>query len=328
MASIRLVVSRETWPIAGTFNIARGSKNTAEVVVARLERGGHTGRGECVPYGRYGETVDGTVAVLEQLRQEVERGLDRHTLQRCLPAGAARNALDCAFWDLEAKEAGVRVYELADLDAPAPVATAYTLSLDTPDAMGRAAAANATRPVLKLKLAGEGDLARVEAVRRNAPQARLVVDANEGWDADMVEPFSAQLAQVGVALVEQPLPAENDAALASLNSAVPLCADESCHTAADIERLVGLYSCVNIKLDKSGGLTEALGLYRAARAAGLQVMVGCMVGTSLGMAPAALLAGGAEYVDLDGPLLLQQDRQPGLRYEGSVVFPPDPELWG
>jgi len=328
MESPRLHISREDWPIAGAFTIARGSKTTASVVVARLQRGGLVGRGECVPYPRYDETPEGVERALQELVAEVEAGLDREALQDRLPAGAARNALDCAFWELEAKEAGVGVRHLAGLPASGPLHTAYTLSLDTPENMGRTARDNAERPLLKLKLAGEGDLERVAAVRQNAPQARLVVDANEGWSAAMVEPFCAELAALGVDLVEQPLPVADDGALAGMHSAVPLCADESCHTAADIGRLVGLYDCVNIKLDKSGGLTEALRLHHEARRSGLRVMVGCMVGTSLGMAPAALLAHGAEFVDLDGPLLLERDRRPGLRYEGSRLWPPEPAFWG
>ena len=258
----------------------------------------------------------------------IAAGLDRLDLQNKLTSGAARNALDCAFWDLEAKRTGTSVRQLLGLPPLQPLTTAYTLSLDTPEKMGQAAAQQANRPLLKIKLAGSGDLERITAIRQNAPNARLIVDANEGWQATMVEPFSAELAALGVTLIEQPLPAGADAVLADLDHPVPLCADESCHTAADIAALVGRYDLVNIKLDKTGGLTQALALIQAARTAGLGIMVGCMVGTSLGMAPAVLLAQEADYVDLDGPLLLAQDRDHGLRYTGSVVHPPSPALWG
>ena len=329
MASLELRVRTESWPIAGSFAISRGAKTSADVVVVELADGAATGRGECVPYARYGKSLKGVAAAVEALRGELTSGgVGRAELQRALPAGAARNALDCAFWDLEARRAGRRVYELAGLPPPVPVATAYTLSLDTPEAMGRAAAAQKERPLLKIKLGGEGDIERIAAIRENAPQSQLIVDANEGWSAAELEGCGSRLADLDVALIEQPLPAAGDAVLERLEHPVPLCADESCHTSADVERLAGRYEFVNVKLDKTGGLTEALAVVAAARAAALGVMVGCMVGTSLAMAPAALLAREADFVDLDGPLLLQGDRNPGLHYEGSLLYPPAPELWG
>ncbi len=330
---IGLDVRRESWPIRGGFTISRGTKTTAVVVVAELsmtEPDGRTvtGRGECVPYARYGESVGGIVEAIESLRDRLADGLDRLGLQHVLPAGAARNALDCAFWDLEAKRAGHRVWQLLGLSAPQPVTTAYSLSLDEPAAMGRAAADNAERPLLKLKLAGADDLARVEAVRENAPNARLIVDANEGWSLDDYVELAPRLAVLGVELIEQPLPAGKDAALAGMHRPVPVCADESCHDTASLAAIEGRYDAVNIKLDKTGGLTEALKLDEAARTQGYKIMVGCMLATSLAMAPAMLIAQDALVVDLDGPLLLARDRPEGLKAEGSVIYPPEPELWG
>ena len=324
----RLAVRQESWPLAQAFTISRGSRTAAEVVVAELVEGAHRGRGEGVPYTRYGETVAGVLAALEAMAPAIVGGLDRAGLQAAMPAGAARNALDAALWDLEAKISGKSVSRLAGLDPPGPLTTAYTLSLDAPEAMGRAAGAHAARPLLKIKLTGEGDLERVRAVRAAAPRARLIVDANEAWSADHFERYALALAELGVALIEQPLPAGADEALARLPHPIPVCADESCHTSADLDDLVGRYEVVNVKLDKTGGLTEALRLAAAARARGFRLMVGCMVGTSLAMAPAILVAQGAEFVDLDAPLLLARDRQPGLRYEGSVLFPPTRALWG
>ena len=324
----RLSVARRAWPLAQAFTISRGSRTTAEVVVAEVHDGEFRGRGECVPYPRYGESVDSVVAALEAMKGAVFSGLDRHELQRAMPPGAARNALDAAFWDLDAKRDDRRAADLAGIGAMKPVVTAYTLSLDTPEKMGEAAAAQRDRPLLKLKLSGDGDIERVRAVRRSAPQSRLIVDVNEGWSERHLAEVMPVLAEFGVELIEQPLPAGADEALARVPRPIPVCADESCHTAADLDRLAGKYDAVNIKLDKTGGLTEALALAEAAAARGFAIMVGCMIGTSLAMAPAMLVAQRAQVVDLDAPLLLASDRSPGLRYEGSTVYPPDPALWG
>lgn len=319
-----LTASRESFRLKEVFTIARGSRSAAEVVTVTVARGGMTGRGECVPYARYGETVESVIAAIEGLPADI----DRPALQEALPAGAARNAVDCALWDLEAKTAGRRAWELAGLPTPGPVTSAFTLSLAAPEEMEAKARENAHRPLLKIKLGTPDDMPRLEAVRRGAPQARLIVDANEGWTAEVYGDLAPHLVRLGVELVEQPLPAGEDEALRGLPRPLPICADESCHDRASLPALSGLYDLVNIKLDKTGGLTEALALRGAARAAGFKVFVGCMVGTSLAMAPAVLVAQGAEVVDLDGPLLLAEDRVPPLRYEGSTVHPPEPTLWG
>ena len=326
--SLRLTVRVERWPLASTFTIARGSKTEAVVVVAELSDGAVVGRGECVPYARYGESVEGVVAAIEAMAGFIESGGERLRLQGAIGAGAARNALDCAFWDIEAKRAGQPVWRLAGLAEPQPVTTAYTLSLGEPEAMAAAAAKAAHRPLLKVKLGTADDAARIAAVRMAAPNARLIIDANEGWRADNLARNMAACADAGVVLIEQPLPAGEDAALAGLARPVPVCADESLHDRASLAHLAGRYDAINIKLDKAGGLTEALALAQEARAHGLALMVGCMVGTSLAMAPAMMLAGQATVVDLDGPLLLAKDREPGLLYEGSTVHPPQPVLWG
>lgn len=325
----RLTVRAESWPIAGRFTISRGSKTAADVVVVELHAGSASGRGECVPYPRYGETVPGVVAALEALAPQVARGLSRDALQTILPPGAARNALDCALWDLEAKHAGVPVWRLVGLPEPGPLATAETLSLDTPEAMAAKAATLADRPLLKLKVGGEGVLERVAAVREAAPGARLIVDANEAWTLERTREWLPELAALGVALVEQPLPAGRDEGLSALaEPAVPLCADESVHATDGLEALLGRYQVVNIKLDKTGGLTEALRLRRQAETLDFGIMVGCMVGTSLAMAPAVLVAQGAAFVDLDGPLMLREDRTGGLRYRDGWLLPPESALWG
>lgn len=326
--SRRLDVRIETWPLAQAFRISRGAKTEAHTVVAEIADGPHTGRGEAVPYPRYDETPEGTQAAIETLRGAIAEGLTREGLEAALPAGAARNALDCALWDLEAKQAGRPAWALAGLEAPAPCITAVTLSLDTPERMGAAAARHAHLSLLKLKVTGEGDADRIRAVRANAPAARLIVDANEGWTLPMLDDLLPALAALGVEMVEQPLPAADDDALEGQRLALPLCADESCHTRADLPRLAGRYPLVNIKLDKTGGLTEALALAAEAKEMGFRIMVGSMVATSLAMAPAALLAGYADYVDLDGPLLLARDREPGLLYDGARMAPPGPDLWG
>jgi L-alanine-DL-glutamate epimerase-like enolase superfamily enzyme len=324
-----LVVRGETWPIRGSFRISRGAKTEAEVVVVEISDERATGRGEGDPYPRYGEAVAGVIADIEALRTDIEAGLGREELQRRLPAGAARNALDCALIDWEAKATRRSAAGVLGLPRPIPVRTAFTLSLDTPEAMAKAATMAAqTYRTIKLKIAGAGDLERVEAVRRAAPNARLIADANEGWSVDDLYRLTPELGRLGVALIEQPLKAGEDDALIGFASPVPLCADESCHTRADLSRILGRYSHINVKLDKAGGLTEALALTREATAAGLKLMVGCMVSTSLSIAPAMLLARFAEFVDLDGPLLLDRDRIPGLAYRGDELLPPTPDLWG
>ena len=326
--AINLSVRVEHWPLASAFTISRGSKTEAVVVVAELSDGGHRGRGECVPYARYRETPEGVVAALEAMRVSLERGLDRAALQNEMPAGAARNALDCAFWDLQAKREGRRAYELAGLAAPRPLITAYTISLGAPEAMAEAAGRAADRPLLKVKLGGGDDGARIAAVRRAAPRAELIVDANEGWNDDNLVENLAACAQAGVTLIEQPLPEGRDGALLQIKRPIAVCADESVHDRGSLAALVGKYDAINVKLDKTGGLTEALALAAAAERQGFGLMVGCMVGTSLGMAPALLVAQRAKVVDLDGPLLLAKDRPEGLRYAGSRVDPPESALWG
>ena len=325
---VALTVRTERWPIAGSFTIARGAKTEAAVVVAEITDGAVTGRGECVPYARYRETVEGVTAALGAMREALAGGLDRAALQSAMPAGAARNALDCAFWDLEAKAIGKPAHVLASLAAPGPLVTAYTISLGTPDSMAAAAAAASSRKLLKVKLGGEGDPQRIRAVRQAAPDAELIVDANEAWRPDSLAANLAACADAGVTLVEQPLPAGDDAALATIKRPIPVCADESVHDRASLASLVGKYDAVNIKLDKTGGLTEALAMAAAAHALGFEIMIGCMVATSLAMAPAMLLAPRARFVDLDGPLLLARDRAGGLRYDGSLVYPPEAALWG
>jgi L-alanine-DL-glutamate epimerase-like enolase superfamily enzyme len=324
-----LNVAIERFPIAGRFTIARGSRTEAVVVTATISDDDARSRGECVPYARYGETAEGVAETIESLRPRIEAGLDRDGLQAALPPGAARNALDCALWDLDAKRSGVPAHVSAGIDRLRPATTAYTISLDTPEAMAEAAARSAHRPILKIKLgAPDGDFARIRAVRAAAPEAVLLADANEGWTGSNLEAHLAACAEAGFALVEQPLPAGRDEALASAPRLVPLCADESLHDRAGLDRLVGRYEAINIKLDKAGGLTEALALAAAAEERGLAIMVGCMVGTSLAMAPAMLLAARARFVDLDGPLLLARDRDEALVYEDSLVQPPSPALWG
>jgi L-Ala-D/L-Glu epimerase len=326
---MELSVKIEHWPLAGAFTISRGSKTEAVVVVAELRDGSHRGRGECVPYARYGETPEGIVAAIEAVRAALRHGLDRDALQRAMPAGAARNAVDCAFWDLNAKQAGCRAYELAGLAAPKPLVTAYTISLGTPAVMAETAERAALRPLLKVKLGGGGDDGRrIAAVRRAAPQAKLIVDANEGGDEKDLARNLAACAEAGVALIEQPLPEGRDAALARIKRPIPVCADESVHDRAGLDALTGKYDAINIKLDKAGGLTEALALAARAEQRGFGIMVGCMVATSLAMAPAMLVAQRAGIVDLDGPLLLAEDRPEGMRYAGSLAYPPEPALWG
>jgi len=322
----------ERWPIAGGFSISRGTKTEAVVVVAEISldtaAGPRRGRGECTPYARYAETPETTLAAILAMAGAVAAGLTRARLQAAMPPGAARNALDCALLDLEAKTAGRRAWDLLGRPPPAARTTAFTISLGTPEAMAEAAARAAQRPLLKVKLGGDGDEERIAAVRHAAPAAELIVDANEAWNAANLERHLAACAAAGVTLVEQPLPAGRDEALAGIERVVPVCADESVHARASLAALVGRYDAVNIKLDKAGGVTEALAMADAARSLGFEVMVGCMVATSLAMAPAMLVAREARIVDLDGPLLLARDRDDGLRYDGSTVYPPEASLWG
>jgi L-alanine-DL-glutamate epimerase-like enolase superfamily enzyme len=326
---MNLTVRIERWPLQRAFTISRGSKTEAVVVVAELERGGHRGRGEAVPYLRYGETPEGVAATIEAMGAALRGGLDRCGLQTAMPPGAARNALDCALWDLQAKQAGRSAHGLAALPAPKSVVTAYTISLDKPEAMADAAARAASRPMLKVKLGGGGDnTERIAAVRRAAPKAELIVDANEGWGEDALERNLAACAQAGVTLIEQPLPEGRDAVLAQIRRPIPVCADESVHDRASLDAITGKYDAINVKLDKAGGLTEPLALAAEAERRGFDIMVGCMVATSLAMAPAMLVAQRARVVDLDGPLLLAEDRPHGLRYEGSIVHPAEAALWG
>ena len=327
-SALALSVRVERWPIAGSFVISRGAKSEAVVVVAELSRGDHRGRGECIPYARYGETVADVAEAIRAMATELARGLDRTGLQSAMPPGAARNALDCAFWDLEAKCAGRPVHELLGQAPPKPLITAYTISLGTPQEMAQRAAKASGLLLLKIKLGAAGDPARIAAVRHAAPRARLIVDANEAWTPDDLEQNLAACAEAGVTLVEQPLPADRDQALTRATRPIAVCADESAHARSSLPKLVGKYDAVNIKLDKAAGLTEALAMAEEAERLGLTLMVGCMVATSLAMAPALLLAQRAAVADLDGPLLLAHDRPDGLRYEGSLVHPPARALWG
>ncbi len=322
-----LEVAVDRFPLKKPFTISRGSVSELEVVTATIRDGACRGRGECRPYGRYGETVESVAAAIEAARGFIEAGGDRQSLLQKMPAGAARNAVDGALWDLEAKATGLTVQELADLPPPVSALVTYTIGLDTPEAMAAEALACA-RPLLKLKLGGAGDLERVEAVRAAVPDVRLVVDANEAWTPEMVVDWSPRLAELGVELIEQPLHADQDEALFGLARPVPLCADESCHGALDLDRLAPLYDMVNIKLDKTGGLTAALQLAERAEAEGLKIMVGCMMASSLAMAPAFVLAPRAVCLDLDAPLLLARDRQHPIHYDGAMMQPPMRELWG
>jgi L-alanine-DL-glutamate epimerase-like enolase superfamily enzyme len=323
----RLTVTRRAWPLARPITTAHGLESTVDVVVAEISDVESRGRGECVPLQRYSESMDSVVAALEGMKGAIASGLARDTLQSALPPGAARNALDCAFWDMDAKRAYQSVAELAGLGA-VPVMTAFTLDFDTPDKMAEQAAANRTRPLLRLEFVGDGVVERVQAVRQAVPAARLIVDAQESWNEAQLREFMPALSDCRVELIEQPLPADADDALAGLALAVPLCADESCRTVGDLDRLDGKYQAINIKLDKVGGLTEALALAAEAKRRGLRIMVGGGVGTSLGVAPALLVAQQAQIVDLDGPLRLAVDRGAGLRYDGSTIHPADPKLWG
>jgi len=326
--SLSVQVEAQRFEIAGGFKISRETRTHAQVVVVTLQDGAHIGHGECVPYPRYGETLESVQAQIGEIAEVLKEGLTRDQLVEAMPAGAARNAIDCALWDLDAKRTGKRAFELAGTGALKPVTTAFTISVDTPEIMAEKTRAAAHRPLLKVKLAGPGDDARIAAVRQAAPDSTLIVDANEAWDKSCFEANMAACEAAGVALIEQPLPSSDDGLLAGLKRRVVICADESLHPGKSIDGLAAKYDAVNIKLDKAGGLTAALKLVRDARAQDLKVMVGCMLGTSLAMAPAVVIAQEADYVDLDGPLLLAEDRKPGLRFEGSTLYPPEPELWG
>ena len=329
MTERRMIVREESWSIEGGFNISRGRRSVAEVITVEIHQDGVRGRGECVPYRRYGETRENTSAEIERLRLPIENGsLDRMALQSLIGPGAARNALDCALWDLEAKLTDTPVWQLAGLPEPRPFVTAYTISLGTPKEMGASAKKHAARPLLKLKLGGENDIARVRAVRENAPAATIIVDANEAWTPVMVSEYGGELAKLRVKLLEQPLPAGSDSVLDGLGRAIPVCADESFHDHNSIREVARRYDFVNVKLDKTGGLTEAINVISEAKLIGLGIFVGCMVGTSLGMAPAALLGPLAAYVDLDGPLLLSEDRENGFVFENSLMRPASRDLWG
>ncbi|NOC91725.1 dipeptide epimerase [Ruegeria atlantica] len=321
---MQIEVSRDVFQLAQVFTISRGSRTEAKVLTVRVSDGTHQGWGECVPYARYDETLESVEAEIAGLPAE----FSRRSLMDLLPAGAARNAVDCALWDLESKRAGKRAWDLAGLPVPGPEITAYTLSLDTPEAMQAQATENAHRPLLKIKLGTPDDMPRLEAVRAGAPNARIIVDANEGWSAEVYADLAPHLVRLGVTLVEQPLPAGDDDALIGMDRPVPVCADESCHDRASLPGLKGKYDVINIKLDKTGGLTEALELRKAAIAEGYGIMVGCMVGSSLAMAPATLLAQGAMVTDLDGPLLLAEDRDTPLIFDDAGVHPPEAALWG
>jgi L-alanine-DL-glutamate epimerase-like enolase superfamily enzyme len=324
MGDLRIEVTRDRFALAEVFTISRGSRTHADVLTVCVTDGMHRGFGECVPYARYDETLESVTAQIADLPAD----LTRERLQDLLPAGAARNAVDCALWDLAAKQAGVRVWDLIGMPAPLPQVTAFTLSLATPEKMQAQAAKHAHRPLLKIKLGTPDDMARLEAVRRGAPDAAIIVDANEGWTADVYVDLAPHLIRLGVQMVEQPLPAGADDMLGEIARPLPVCADESCHDHSSLPALRGKYDMVNIKLDKTGGLTEALALKKQAVAENYSVMVGCMVGSSLAMAPATLLAQGVAFTDLDGPLLLAEDRDVALHFDTAGVHPPRAALWG
>jgi L-alanine-DL-glutamate epimerase-like enolase superfamily enzyme len=328
MSRIALTTRIERFPTAGAWTISRGSVTEVVVVTAEARLGDHLGRGECRPYPRYDEFPEGVVADIEAVARDLGADPAAVDLNGLMAPGAARNAVDCALWDLRAKMAGKRVWELAGLAAPKPLVTAYSLSLDEPEKMRTKAAQNAHRPLLKVKLGGEGDLERIRAVRAGAPGAKIIVDANEGWTPGSYAELAPELLALGVAMVEQPLPAWDDGALAGMARPLPVCADEACHDSASLAGLAGKYDMINIKLDKTGGLTEALKLRVEAERMGMRIMVGCMLASSLAMAPAVLVAQGAEIVDLDGPLLLAADRDNPLTYDAEGVHPSSPELWG
>jgi L-alanine-DL-glutamate epimerase-like enolase superfamily enzyme len=324
---LRIEPKEEVWPLKEVFRISRGSRTEAQVVIVTVTDDEHSGRGEGVPIKRYAQSAQSVLAQIESIRNE--KNLDRRRLQELLPAGAARNALDCALWDLEAKRSGKRVWKSANVLIVAEVDTSLTISLDSPEKMSAAAKQNSSAPILKLKLGGDDlDLTRVRSVRETAPGARLIIDANESWSTAHYRTVVPALAELGVELIEQPFPANADEVLENLDHPVPVCADESCHTTTDLPRLRNRYDAVNVKLDKTGGLTEALWLCERARESGFKLLIGCMVGTSLGIAPARLLASDAQWVDLDGPLLLARDRDHPVPYKHGRIGIPPRELWG
>lgn len=336
MTERKLNVHSENWS-EEPFAISRGIDDNFDVVVVELEQNGFKAWGEATPTEHYNESISQTESLIEDFRNRIENGISRTELQQEMPKGAARNAVDCALWDLEAKHAGKRVWQLPDISqhlgaetgsVPGNVTTVYSLGVDTPEIMGDIALKNANRPILKIKLTGDGDLERLIEIRKNAPESRLVIDANEAWTPEHFQRYVPEFKQLGVEMIEQPFPADNDSVLKTLDHPIPVCADESCHDTADLDRLVGLYEFVNIKLDKTGGLTEALRLQAEAEDKGFRTMIGCMSATSLGIAPAFLIAQRAKIIDLDAPLYLYDDRPFPLKYDGSIVFPPSAELWG
>ncbi|WED24513.1 dipeptide epimerase [Vibrio sp. JC009] len=320
-------IYQANWPIRGSFTISRGSKTQVDAVIVELSENGVTGRGECVPYARYNESVESVIAQLEDVAPAVKEGADSKAIQQLLPSGAARNALDCAFWDLKCKSEKVSVWQSLSV-TPEPLVTAYTLSLDSPENMEKAASENCHRPLLKLKLGGPEDLERVQAVRRGAPDADIILDANEAWTAEIYNKLIPELVNLGVSMIEQPFPADSDQVLDGLSRPIPICADESCHDRTSLPSIIGRYDMINIKTDKTGGLTEALALKEEAEQAGLKIMVGCMLASSLSMAPAFVVAQGAQVVDLDGPLLLSEDIANGFEFEQNKMLPFKKELWG
>ncbi len=324
---MKVSLYKQRWPIRGSFTISRGSKTQAETIIIELDHQGVVGRGECVPYGRYGESIDSVMQQIEQIVPQIEAGVSREDIQPLLPSGAARNAVDCAMWDLECKLSGLPIWEKV-AEKAGPLTTAYTLSLDTPENMQKTAEEHAFRPLLKLKLGGPDDLERVKAVRRGAPDAKIILDANEAWTAEIYQQLIPELMKLDVAMIEQPFHADDDHVLDNLERPIAICADESCHDRKSLSKVIGRYDMVNIKLDKTGGLTEALQLKAEAEAAGLRIMVGCMVSSSLSMAPAFVVAQGAEVVDLDGPLLLSEDIEYGFEFEHNLMLPFHKSLWG
>ncbi len=326
---MRMSVAIEEWPLARDFKISRSVMTVSNPVVVTLQERGQRGRGETEIHDTDYGLIEAGAARLRELRPVVEKpGFTREALAQILPPGPLRSALDCAMWDLEAKLAGKPAWQLAGLDEPGPINTVYTISVDDPTVMAEQAAGARHLPQLKVKLKGAGDMERLQAVRVAAPACRLIVDANEAWTFEQLKQFAPRCAELGVELIEQPLPRGQDQALKDWRSPVPLCADESCHDTPTLADVVGKYEFINIKLDKTGGLTEAINLYREAKRQKLGIMVGCMVGTSLAMAPAMLIAQYARFVDLDGPLLLKRDREPGIVYRNGVMSPAPAELWG